>query len=170
MSETKVSLTIALRGGVMLSKQECLKQLTEPVLVKKGPNKGKPMKDKEGNILYTTRTVVDPEKTEHYEIKLTDKNNKVTEILGFNTRGFRPAKQVLNISKEAYEYFVSNEVPEGYRAPADFKPSKSALKKGISKTKQAWMLLTPKYKLEWHLHRICASRQGTLVDYKVFTD
>ena len=154
----------------MLSKQECLKQLTEPVLVKKGPNKGKPMKDKKGNILYTTKMVVDPEKIEHHEIKLTDKNNKVTEIIGFNTRGFRPAKQGLNISMEAYKYFISNEVPDGYHAPADFKPSKSALKRGISKTKQAWMTMPEKERLEWHLHRICASRQGTLVDYKVFTD
>lgn len=170
MSETKVSLTIALRGSTMLSKQECLKELTEPMLIKKGPHKGKPMKDKQGNIIYTTRLVVDPEKIEHHEIRLTDKNNKVTEILGFNTRGFKPAKQVLNISMEAYKYFISNEVPEGYHAPADFKPSKSALKRGISKNKQAWMLTTPKYRLEWHLRRICASRQGTLVDYKVFND
>lgn len=154
----------------MLSKQECLKQLAEPVLIKKGPHKGKPMKDKQGNIIYTNRWAVDPEKTEHHEIKLTDRNNRVTEILGFNTRGFKPAKQVLNISVEAYKYFISHEVPDGYHAPKDFKFNKQLFKKGISPAKQAWMALSQKEKLEWHLRRICASRQGTLVDYKVFID
>ena len=170
MVNTKVSLTMLLRGGTMLSEQECSKQLKEPILVERGKYKGKQRKDKDGNPMFKVRTVPDPEKVQHHEIRLTDKNNKLTEVLNYYTRGYSTAKQVLNICEEAYTYFVSTEAPEGYRAPNDFKPSKTLLKKGVSKTKQAWMAMSKEQRLKWHLVRICESRGGRLGEYTVFND
>jgi hypothetical protein len=170
MSEVKVNLTIILQGGVMMSEQECSKQLKEPILVERGKYKGKVKKDKDGNPMFKVRTVPDPAKTFHHEVKITDRKNKVTEVINFWTRGYKPAKQSLNICQEAYDYFISNEVPDSYRAPEDFKPNKKLLHKGYSKTKQAWMAMPEKEKLEWHLNRICAHRNGIMGDYTVFND
>ena len=174
MSEVKVNLTIILQGGVMMSEQECSKQLKEPILVERGRYKGKVKKDKNGNPMFKVRTVPDPAKTDHHSLKLSYKDEKtrktVEEWVNFSTRRCIPAKQSLNICQEAYDYFISDEVPDGYRAPEDFKPSKKLLHKGYSKTKQAWMAMPEKEKLEWHLNRICAHRNGIMGDYTVFND
>lgn len=175
MSDIKMNLTIILPGGVMMSEQECSKQLKKPVLNTKGRYVGKQKRDREGNPVFETVTVPDLDKMTHHGIRISykDEETKKTmqEWLNFYTRKCKPAKQVLNISSEAYEYFVSFEVPEGFRPPADFRPNKTLLlRKGISRTKQAWMAMSDKSRLEWHLNRICKSRGGTLGEYKVFND
>jgi len=170
MNDIKVSLTIMLQGGTMWSRQECLKDLKEPVLISKGKYAGKPKRDKKGNIIYTTKRVVDETKVDHHEVRLTDKDGKLSEILHYHTRGAKPAKQVLPISQVAYDYFISSEVPDGYNFPRDFKPNKKLLKQGISVSSQAWNSQTPKQKLEWHLRRICATLNGTLGEYHIFND
>lgn len=170
MSENKVSLTIVLQGGIMRSKRDCLKEVKEPVLVKKGRYAGKQAKDKEGNLLWRTKLVYDPNKMEHHEIRITDKNNKLQEVINYATRGFIPAKQVLQISQEAYEYYISSEVPEGYRFPRDFKANKKLLKRGVSISSQAWNAQSLKQKLEWHLRRICEGLNGKMGEYTVYKD
>lgn len=169
-----MNLTMTLPGGVMLSEQECSKQLKKPVLNTKGRFAGKQKRDKEGNLVFETTIVPDLDKLDYHSVKVSYKDEETRkttqEWINFYTRKCKPAKQVLNISSEAYEYFVSFEVPEGYWPPADFKPNKTLLKRGISRTKQAWMAMSDKSRLEWHLHRICASRGGTLEGYKVFND
>lgn len=170
MSENKVSLTIVLRGSTMLSKRDCLKEVKKPLLVARGKYAGKQAKDKSGNPLFITTLMEDSEKMEHHEIRITDKNNKLVDVIPYSTRGFKPAKQVLQISKEAYNYYISNEVPEGYRFPKEFKANKAALRRGISIASQAWNTQTPEQKLEWHLRRICESLKGKLGEYTVYTD
>lgn len=174
MSNTKVNLTILLPGSTMMSERDCSKEVKRPVINKKGKYAGKQKRNKKGELVFETALVPDPEKCNHYSIKVSYKDDKtkkmVTEFLHFNTRGYKTAKQSLNISEEAYDYFIGNEVPDGYRFPKEFKPNKALLKKGISVSSQAWNSQSQKEKLEWHLRRICESRGGRLADYTVFND
>lgn len=170
MSENKISLTIALRGGTMLSKRDCLKEVKKPVLITRGKYAGKQAKDKQGNSMFTTELVPDASKMEHHEIRITDKNNKLSDVISYATRGFKPATQVLQISREAYDYYISSEVPEGYRFPKEFKANKTLLRKGISIASQAWNTQTDQQKLEWHLHRICESLGGKMSEYTIYKD
>lgn len=170
MNNVKVNLTILLPGSTMLSEHDCSKEVKKPVM-RVGKN-GKPyqMKDRKGNPKFVVTVVPDFSKMEHHEIRVTDKNNKLKEIIGYYTRGFKPAKQSLNINEDAYEYFISGEVPAGYKYPSDFKPNRALLRKGVNALAQSWMALSPEQKLEWHLRRICESRGGSLDDYVVFND
>ena len=59
MSNIKVSLTMLVPGAIMVSEQECSKQLKKPVITKKGKYAGKPAKGKNGNPVYHTVTVPD---------------------------------------------------------------------------------------------------------------
>lgn len=163
MVDVKVNLTVLLPGSTMMSKQECLKQLKEEVKDKKGHV----LKDKKGNVRFRTRLVPDPEKHDYHSVKVIDKNGR-PEYLPYYTRKCIPAKQVLNISTAAYFYFISNEVPQGYRAPANFKPYMS-LKK-MSAVQQAWVALSEDEKLKWHLERTAETLGGTLLDYVVYDD
>ena len=174
MVSTKVNLVILLPGGTMMSERDCSKEVKRPVINKRGKYAGKQKRDKKGNLVFETVLVPDPNKMVQNTIKVSYRDEKtkknVVEHITFGTRSFNTAKQSLNICDEAYDYFVGNEVPEGYRYPKDFKPSKALLKKGISISSQAWNSQSTKEKLEWHLRRICESRGGTLGDYTVFND
>lgn len=172
MVNTKVNLTILLQGGTMLSEGDCSKEVKRPVINQRGKYAGKQKRDKDGNLVFETVLVPDPDKLNHQSIRIsyTMNGEKRVERLNFATRGTKPAKQSLNICEEAYEYMIGSEVPEGFRYPRDFKPNKALLKRGISISSQAWNAQSEKQKLEWHLHRICESRNGTLSDYTVFND
>lgn len=85
MENIKVSLTIALPGSIMYSKQSCLKN-------------GKP----------------DPDKYNREYLKVEDGKGHF-EILTVNTRKCIPATQVININEDAYNYFISDEKPHDYR-------------------------------------------------------
>lgn len=88
MSEVKVSLSIRLRGRVMLS-QEAAKAL-----------------EKQGLAGFTKHTMsVEEQKRMGKKVKV-DK-----EIIHFKTRNTIPAVQTLNISKDAYLYMVGKENP-----------------------------------------------------------
>lgn len=172
MMNTKVNLTILLQGGTMLSEHDCSKEVKRPVINQRGKYAGKQKRDKKGKLVFETVLVPDPDKLDHHTIRVSYKdertNKTVVEPIHFGTRKFTTAKQTLNICEEAYEYMTGNEVPDGYRYPRDFKPNKALLKKGISISIQAWNAQSKKEKLEWHLHRICESMNGTLSDYTVF--
>lgn len=76
--------------------------------------------------------------------------------ISFFTKKRVPAKQVLNISKEAYDAFVSDEVPYGYNFNR------------VSNV--PWKNCNKETRLIWHLNRICESMCGTLDSYTVFED
>lgn len=163
-----------LPGGKILSKQECLKQLKKPVIVKKGKYAGKQARDKKGNLLWHFETVPDLSKYNRHEIKL--KNKKNVETIVFFTRKCSEAKQSINISEEAYKYFISREIPSGFHAPSNFKPTKGFFNKAgkwvntVPVDIQAWESFSPKQRLEWHLHLICEDRGGRMDTYTVFND
>lgn len=117
MSETKVSLSILLPGSTMFSKESSLRN-------------GKP----------------DPEKHNKEFLKVSDKKGHY-ETLVINTRKCIPAKQVISISEDAYNYFVSSEKPFDFRGD--------------------WKSMSADARLYYHMEEIAKSRGGIVLDYKV---
>lgn len=161
MIDIKVNLSIALPGSVMYSKQECFKQLKEVAKYKNG----KVIKDKKtGKVKYVTKLVADPEKFDH-KVMLLDNGGKEPERVTIHTRKCKPARQVLNMSTEAYNYMVSEAIPAGFKAPVGVKPTKKK-----SAAQVAWEGMTQEDRLLWHLNETAAALGGTLEDYQVFGD
>lgn len=132
MTNVKVSLSILLPGSTMFSKEESLKQLTRPA------------KDKK-NVLETV-TVHDFDKHDKLTLSLNDRGKTTTTTI--LTRKSKNAKQVINLSEEAYNYMTSkNEIP------AEFKG--------------AWSALTPTQRLKWHCDRIAMTLGGIVEGFQV---
>ena len=62
----------------------------------------------------------------------------------------KQAKQVINITKDSYDYMTSHEAPWFMKS-------------------NRWKMLNKKQKLEAHLKRICEDLGGTSYNYKIFT-
>lgn len=154
-----------LQGRTMLSEQGCLRKVRKP-LMGKGKKAGKQVIDKNGKEVWVTVKEFDPAKSERFTIGLSDKDGNETPTTIY-ARGTRPASRTINISTQAYEYFISKELPEGFHASKTFKPN-FKLRKSVNE--QAWLKMTETERLEWHLRDICASMGGTLVSYNVFGD
>ena len=86
MSNIKVSLTMLVPGAIMVSEQECSKQLKKPVIVKKGKYAGKPAKNKNGNPIYHTVTVPDMSKLKAHHVKVDVPKEKKKETIVYYTR------------------------------------------------------------------------------------
>lgn len=113
----KISLSIALPGSVLFSKESSFKN-------------GKP----------------DPEKHHKEFMKIEDGKGHF-ETITVNTRKCIPAKQIINISEEAYNYFISDEKPSDYR--------------------NDWKSMSIQARLYWHLSEIAKSRGGKMISYQV---
>lgn len=134
MIEPKVNLTIILQGRVLLSKEECLKT-TQKVIGKKK----------------RTVLVEDNNKVNHHSMTVRDKNNKNPEVISFTTRKCKSATQVLNMSRESYDYMTSNICPEW-------------------ESKKNWSTYSKKERLEKHLNQVASALGGKVLSYKVFED
>lgn len=146
MVNIKLSLSIILPGGVMYSQEESLKKLSKPVKNKKGKivkKQGKPV----------TREVLVPDyaKNDVTEITLHTPNeeNQETKLTVF-TRKFKPARQVINMTEEAYEAMLSKEAPYNYRD--EFGP---------------WRKLSKNQKIKWHCIQIATSVGGEFDSFQV---
>ena len=126
MLETKVSLTVVVPGATMISKQECLKQLENS--------------DDESLVF------------NHQVITVYDKDNKNQKVLHIKTRKCIPARQSLNICKEAYEAMISSEIPYKVRKVSE------------------WLAMSKKQRLEKHLDDIAAQLGGVVGSYVIFED
>ena len=82
MYNIKMSLTIELQGGQLLSKQECLKELRKPVLSKRT---GKQL-FKNGKPVFKTELVDDFDKCDKHTLKFYDKVKKENQFIHFYTR------------------------------------------------------------------------------------
>lgn len=89
----------------------------------------------------------DRSKYEHVEVKASD--GKTTDRLHLLLRKRIPAKQVINISREAYEYMVGSECPS-------------------FSTPTLWKGLGRKAKIQAHLEAMAKSLGGKLDDYTVY--
>ena len=181
LNDVKVNLTMFVPGATMMSEQECSKQLRKPVINKRGRYAGKQARDKNGKLLWYYEKVPDLTKYDRHDIKVKSLAKKgETEVITYYTRKFREAKRVINLSPEAYNYFISSETPHGYRAPRSFKPYAPIRSHLDRKTKkwvdgtpievQAWQAASPEQRLEWHLNSIAASMGGRIASYTVFND
>lgn len=144
MSEIKVSLTVALRGGTMFSKEECLKT-TQKVIEKK---------TKTGKVYKKTIEILveDWDKMDRHILHVTEHNSPNSEVITFHTRKTKPAKQSLSINKEAYEHMIDRD-----SCPSWSKPNK-------------WIAMSKKERLESHLQRIAEHLGGVSYAYQVFED
>lgn len=84
MSEIKVSLSLELRGGAMLSEQEC-----------SGNSLGKKKQD-----CY-----------DHFHMEVSDGKSKKKEVINVALRKSKTVKQNIKLSKEAYDYMTSSDCP-----------------------------------------------------------
>ena len=155
-------------GAKPLSEQECSKQLTKPVIIKKGKLAGKQARDKKGNLLYYHETVPDLSKFDKHVFKILNKEENKLETYVYFTHKNRPAKQTINISEEAYEYYVSTEVPSNFHIPAELRASLKRSHESFEQ--QAWKKLSKEERLVWHLKSICDSMGGKMESYTVFDD
>lgn len=143
MGEIKVSLTIALQGSVMFSKEECLKT-TQKVIERK--TKGGKVYKKTINVQVENLDIMDK-----HTMQVTDENGKNPESVTFYTRKTKPATQSMNLCREAYEYMTSKECPAWSKI-------------GV------WNQMKPKQRLEAHLQKIAGHLGGRVLSYKVFKD
>ena len=141
MTNIKLSLNILLPGSTMFSEEESSKQLTKPV-----KNKSGKVVRKKGKVLTKTYTVPDFDKHDSFTLRLEQKGKAPKQIRVF-TRKSRPARQVINMSEEAYQHMISKE------QPAEFKGT--------------WNALTIYQKLLWHCNRIAASLGGKVENFQV---
>ena len=140
MSEIKLSLSIELRGNIMLSKEEYLKTTQETITTKNGRKRT------------VTKVVENWDKMEKHTMRVTDTDGINPEIITFHTRKCKPATQSLNMSKEAYEYMIDKD-----SCPSWSKPSK-------------WAAMSEKERLEAHLQKTVEHLGGTSYTYQVFED
>lgn len=125
MNVIKITANFELPGGTMFGKETCQKS---------------PKEYTEYNYLIVEDRV---KKGKKIEVK--------REKFKFFTRKSIPALQVINMSEEAYQYMISNEVPS-------------------FSTKSVWNKMTEKQRLIAHLNAIAAYLRGKLVDYTVYPD
>lgn len=117
MDNIKVNLFITLPGSVMYSKESSFKN-------------GKPV----------------PERHNTTFIKL-DIGRGRTETIAVKTRKNIPARQLVHVSEDAYNYYISDE------KPSDFKGD--------------WKKMSPEARLDWHMASIAESFNGELLEYQV---
>jgi len=164
MIDIKVSLTIAVPGADMMSEEESSK--TSIVEVK--DRFGKVIKDKNGKVKTKEIIVPDPAKQDFNVVYVQSENKKTKEPVKFYTRRNKPARQVINMCREAYEHFISSEVPVGFKVPNDFEPVYPV--KVMPLRTQAWKVLTVEQRLLWHLERTAKNFNGTVLSYQVLED
>lgn len=133
MIDTKLSLTVAVPGAVPFSKQLCFKNNT--------PIKGM---------------------TEEFYAYIPEKNPQngktISKKVTLHICKRRPARQVINMSSEAYNYMTDgSSCPEWFKAPGK-NPSK------------VWKALKDTQRLELHFERIAADLGGVVEAYHVVED
>ena len=147
MIDIKLSLTILVPGADMLSKEESLKRAQVPVINKKT---GRQL-FKQGKPLVKEVLVEDPAKHDLNSILITNNKGKVVDKIIFYTRKNKTARRSMNLSREAYEYMVSDVYPEWYKL-------------------RNWKNLNKDQRLALHLERIAQNFGGVLEDFIVYDD
>lgn len=145
MIDIKVSLTILVPGANMISKEESLKSIQKCVT-----NKGKQVY-KQGKPLMEEVLVEDLDKHDLNTILISNDKGKIVDRVTFYTRKSVPARRSMNLSREAYDYMVSDVYPEWYKL-------------------RNWKNLTKEQRLAIHLERIAQNFGGEVEDFIVYDD
>ena len=145
MIDIKVSLTILVPGANMISKEESLTSIQRCVT-----NKGKQVY-KQGKPLMKEVLVEDLDKHDLNTILISNDKGKIVDRVTFYTRKSVPARRSMNLSREAYDYMVSDMYPEWYKL-------------------RNWKNLTKEQRLTIHLERIAQNFGGEVEDFIVYDD
>lgn len=143
MIETKVRLSMSIPGAQMLSEQECSENPKEN---------------------YQQETIT---------VKYKKKKGKIQkENIVINLRKNRLVKQVLNISKEAYDYMTDPKLPPTDKLARKLYLQKTDKIKGkkITVETTVWANLSPMRKLDWHLANIAKSLGAVDYTFTVLDD
>ena len=124
MNEIKLSLTILLPGRTMLSKVDSLKEMQK------------------GNEIVV---VEDYDKCDKSYINIGKRTYTI------HTRKHKPATQKMNLGRDAYKYFISDECPYWCKP-------------------KVWSNLSRRQRLLMHLEGIAESLNGKLQSFEVFED
>lgn len=125
MNETKLTANFELPGSTMFGKEACQKS---------------PKELTEYNCLIVEDKVQKGKKIKHKKEKLV-----------FFTRKCIPILQVINMSEEAYQYMISNEVPS-------------------FSNRSTWMKMSKEQRLVAHLNETATHLGGKLASYCVYPD
>ena len=136
MDNIKLSLSVILPGSVMFSTEESVKPLK------------KQYKTKRGKTFYKTVLVPDYDKHDSFTLKVMEGKREVP--LEVFMRKTKAAKQVINMTQEAYDYYVSSEAPYGFLGGA-----------------KAWNKLSRDQKLKWHCINIAKQLGGWVESFQV---
>lgn len=136
MDNIKLSLSVLLPGSTMFSTAEVVKPLK------------KQFKTKKGKSFYKTVLVPDIDKHDAFTIKVTEGKKEIP--LTVFIRKTKAARQVINMSEDAYNYFISKEVPIGFQGGSS-----------------AWNKLTTIQKVRWHCNRIAQNMNGWVESFQV---
>ena len=141
MSNIKIRLSVTLPGSVLYSQEETCK--LQDVAVK--TEGGYPMV-RDGKVVTEPTLVPDKSKFDHFEVKVMDKGKQ--ETIKVSTRKCKPASQVISLTEEAYNEFIS--------------PSPTPYKfKGV------WKSLTNNQRIQWHCEQIAEAMGGKLDSFVV---
>ena len=113
----KVSLYIELPGSTMYSKESSLVN-------------GTPIPDRHNK-----------------EFLKVENGNGREETIVINTRKCIPAKKVVNLTEDAYNYFISDEKPYEYKGD--------------------WRKMTPAARLQYHMEELSKAMGGKMIDYVI---
>lgn len=133
MNSIKVNLTIYVPGAKMVSEQECSKN----------------SKNKKNAF---DRTKYD---VNFLKLRFEENGKFKSETISFLTRKSIPALQNINITDEAYKYYISSEVPPSF--PKE-------------KGKFIWTQMSKKQRLQYHLEDIANALGGKIKSFVVFED
>lgn len=133
--ETKVRLSLVINGATRLSERECQENPKESF--------------------------------EEFPIKVEFKEKGRTkyERLVIRTRKNRLVKQSIQLSKEAYDYMTSNEIPD--RKLSKRVPFK---KNGKKRPTPIWETYTDDQKLRWHFKNIADSLGAVSFNFEILDD
>lgn len=141
MTDTKVSLSILVPGATMFSKQLCFKN----------------SKNEHGISVETPVEGM----TDHHRLRVEHEDKKThkkfTKVYEFHTRKSAPAKQVMNICKEAYDHMTSESRPDWFRVQGENPVS-------------VWSKMSKEQRLQLQLNRLAESLGGVVDSYEVFPD
>lgn len=127
----------------MYSQGESLKTLKKPVK----NSKGKVVK-KKGQIVYKTVKVPSFEKNDTFTLALGPDKEETTVFV----RKSKPAKQVINMTEDAYNAMIDKKVPYNYRDK-----------------KVPWTKLTKNQRIKWHCMQIAAQVGGIFDSFQVLS-
>lgn len=129
MVEPKLSLTLIIPGGIMVSQQEA---------------ENKP-----------------EEFTEPQQIKFKNSKTKKLEVVTFRTRKAYPARQVLKMSKEAYEGMLEEPTSSKYN---------KIVGKIKGKTMRVWDTMSEDARIKMHCEKIAHDRNAIEFYYNILGD